>query len=276
MKHTILKYFTLLILLCFVPAWASSDRILEESSFVSPTELFVLDHGPEEIEAGFNLNSVSLKFKKLFDKAQANEKLGFFGYHGSSRDFRIYQDIIRIGIEEILELPIREDFQFLRVPGSAMYDLEGVNDFLSLFPSVFDLNSEQQAKLLSMQIALYSECLEYSSGSCPTEYFTKNFSLTTVNYVTKLTEFFNLLGLDPANINIVFHVARNALPSDRGVLMQFFDRSHYNFLDTQAYPSFPLGIPYNLSMLPSDFILNRHFQLDHYTQKNGSIFRNCA
>lgn len=86
-------------------------------------------------------------------------------------------------------MPIHKDFHFLRIPNDDAFDLEGASDFFKIYTDIFDLSSDQKAKLVSLQIALYNECLEYSSGSCPTEYFTKKNSLTTVNYPKKLKNF---------------------------------------------------------------------------------------
>lgn len=236
----------------------------EDSSFVSPTEIFVMAHGMDEIKEGFKINGVPFTFHKLFEEAQSKESLGFFGYHGSCRDFRIFQDLIRIGIEEVLQMPIRKDFHFLRVPGDNAFDLEGASDFFKIYTDIFDLSSDQKARLVSLQIALYNECLEYGSGSCPTEYFTKNDSLTTVNYPKKLKVFFEMLGIEPKKVGQAFKIARQYLPNDRGILLQFFDHSHknrglafYDLLDRHAYASLPLGVPYPGGQLPSHYIWRR-------------------
>lgn len=264
MKRLIYTSLLVIALLGTPPLQAQTQSVLDDTPFVSPTELFVLAHGLDTIKEGFKINGVSYKFHKLFEEAQSKERLGFFGYHGSCRDYRIFQDLIRIGIEEVLKIPIRSDFHFLRVPGDVDFDLEGASDFLKLYVDIFDLSSDQKAKLISLQIALYNECIEYSSGSCPTEYFTNNASLTKVKYPGKLKGFFRMLGIAPNKVNEAFTIARNLLPNDRGILLQFFDLSHlstmhpyYDLLDRHAYASRPLGIPVTGAELPSHYIWRR-------------------
>ena len=254
------RLLNILFLIIFVAA--PLNPYADETPFASPTELFVEAHGLDQIKRGLKNNQVPISFYKLFEKAQSNEVFGFFGYHGSCRDFRIYQDLIRIGIEEVLDLPIRKDFHFLRIPGDMAYDLEGTADFFELYPYVYDLSAEQQARLVSLQIALYNECLTGGTGSCPTGFFATNSSLTTVNYPNKLKAFFQLLGIDPEKVNQAFKIGRDLLPDDRGVLLQFFDMSHkngglafYDLLDMHAYASHPLGTPYG-DELPSHYLFS--------------------
>lgn len=56
-----------------------------------------------------------------------NETSTTFGYHGASRDVRIFQDAVRVIFEEILEIEIPENFHFLRIPGdNFIYQTENI------------------------------------------------------------------------------------------------------------------------------------------------------
>ncbi len=53
----------------------------------------------------------------FFLNIAAKEDENFFGYHGSSTKYRLFQDVLRAVFEESLEYDLPEDFYFLRVPG---------------------------------------------------------------------------------------------------------------------------------------------------------------
>jgi hypothetical protein len=59
---------------------------------------------------------------------------GFFGYHGCSQQYRIYQDILKAVFEELVQTPLPDDFQFMRIPGDPEFDLEeGAKTFLQMY-----------------------------------------------------------------------------------------------------------------------------------------------
>jgi hypothetical protein len=72
--------------------------------FISPTKQYVAKVTLDQIKYNLKGKGVGLDHRELFDKAIAEENIGFMGYHGDSLDFLVYQDIIRIFFEEILEI----------------------------------------------------------------------------------------------------------------------------------------------------------------------------
>lgn len=83
----------------------------------------------------------------LFLEIIANEnKPGFFGYHGHTQQFRIFQDILRVVHEEVLGETIPPNFYFLRIPGDPLYDLEeGTKSYYDLFDP--QAKTKQQEKM---------------------------------------------------------------------------------------------------------------------------------
>ncbi len=55
----------------------------------------------------------------------AEEDENFFGYHGSSTKYRLFQDVLMAVFEEVLEYDLPEDFYFLRVPGLEDFNIAG-------------------------------------------------------------------------------------------------------------------------------------------------------
>jgi hypothetical protein len=100
----------------------------------SITDLYLKEHSLDQIKA----TVCSYEFDKqypIMKKIIAREKeKGFFGYHGCSQRYRVFQDILRAVFEESLGYAIPNDFQFLRIPGDEMFNLKnGKNSFFKLF-----------------------------------------------------------------------------------------------------------------------------------------------
>lgn len=135
MKNTIL-------LLSFLFAFASiysevDDYQLSEASRgigFSITESYLKDYPLKTIRKKVPGKQFD-KQLPLINKMIAKEKeSGFFGYHGCSQRYRIFQDILRAVFEEALGYELPNDFQFLRIPGDKMFDLkEGKSSFYHLF-----------------------------------------------------------------------------------------------------------------------------------------------
>ena len=83
------------------------------TAFLRPSERYLISHPLAKIKPHYKVYGVTPEHVKVFDTAIAAEKDGFFGYHGARKEFRIYQDIIRFGIEEILGIPIKMSIQQL-------------------------------------------------------------------------------------------------------------------------------------------------------------------
>lgn len=100
----------------------------------TPTERFLQTHPFDRIQEVMQDEDNFDRNVNLFFKIIENEKApGFLGYHGSSQKFRIYQDILRAVFEEILKLPLPQDFHFFRLPGAPEYDLvEGSQTYFDM------------------------------------------------------------------------------------------------------------------------------------------------
>lgn len=115
----------------------------------TPTERYLIENPIEQIENHFRNEYLGEEFKShqpFFQKVIEREKEGnVFGYHASTQNFRIFQDILRAVFEEIFNYQIPEDFHFLRVPGGEEFDFpEGKDSFFQLFgrdksPDALDL-----------------------------------------------------------------------------------------------------------------------------------------
>jgi hypothetical protein len=237
------------------------EAIALDSSFISPSTVYMHKKGPQYIKEVFQENERLIPLMALFDLARSNETLGFFGYHGSSSDFRIYQDLIRLGLEEILGISIKKDFHFLRIPGETPYNLRQVSDFTSIYSMIDDLDKNICAQLLSLQLSLYRGCAP-DKGSCSIGFLADNYSISSIDYTNQIAHFFTLLGLDPEQARVVYEKAKGILPQENGILLQFFDLSHensngslYEFLDRFAYASKAGGEPLEGQIPPSQYIL---------------------
>lgn len=100
----------------------------------SVTDRYLIEHPLESIRESVSSDQFG-KQLPLMKKMIAKEKeSGFFGYHGCSQRYRIFQDILRAVFEEALGYDIPSDFQFLRIPGDEMFDLKnGKLSFYKLF-----------------------------------------------------------------------------------------------------------------------------------------------
>lgn len=219
--------------------------IFDKDSFVPPSKRHLSSVSFENtIEPVLRRYNVTSPQKALLNRAIENETLGFVGYHGAKRDFRIYQDIIRFAFEEVLRIPIREDFHFLRTPGNPQLNVNSAEEFLNRHPGkINDTLPTESAQLLSMNMALY-ENLGVESQST-VYFFTKNTNWVTYSYESKIEPFFQAIGLDPDDVDRAFAIGRSKLPSS-GVLLQIFDSSEtpYDLADSQTYLAHGGGNPY--------------------------------
>jgi hypothetical protein len=115
-----MKRFLLLIL--FFQASLTAG-IPVQDKYLGPTEQLVKRESWNTIQKNLNKIKIPNDLIPFFDTIASNENWGHIGYHGATQDYRIYQDIIRLTVEEILGIPIRKDFQFLRIPGDSDLNL---------------------------------------------------------------------------------------------------------------------------------------------------------
>lgn len=123
-----IKYYLLIII--------SSITLLNAQE--TPTERYLIENPIEQIQDHFYREYLGSEFKAhrhFFQKVVENEKSGnVLGYHASTQNFRIFQDILRAVFEEIFEYSLPEDFYFLRVPGHEDFDFpEGKLSFFEQF-----------------------------------------------------------------------------------------------------------------------------------------------
>jgi hypothetical protein len=223
-KLNFYKIFFLFLFFCSLEAEEIFDHypphIERKIQYRYPTERFIDAHSWESIYSGLKSLGVSMVHRNLFDRIWHREEPGFLGYHGSTQEYRIYQDIIRLIIEEHIKIPIREDFHFFRIPGDPQFHHQNLQEY-----GDYQWNYSP-THFLCMNYALYGNF--QSPASCSYYYFAENSSLTHINYERKLEWLFNKLGIDSSMIYEAFTIGRLYLEAEKGILIQVFDMSHFN------------------------------------------------
>ncbi len=182
----------------------------------SPTQRYIDYWGWENISQGLKSNCLSMRYRNLFDRIYRKEELGFIGYHGSKQEFRIYQDIIRIIFEEILDISFRENFHLFRIPQQDKYiskNLEGPLCYCS-------------DQFLCLNFSLYGNFDNQSD--CSYFYFCQNRSNRDLDYTNLIRPLFNILSIDESEILSLFSIGREYLSGEQGVLYCLYDMSHYD------------------------------------------------
>lgn len=217
----------------------------------SPTERYVSLHTLIDIKYNLRLDNVTLDYKPIFDKAIAQEVPGFVGYYGASGTFRVYQDLIRLVFEEILDFPLKPDFHFLAVPLYLHRTTKTLEDISQTF---FGIPAQTQTQsiinqLLPIHISLYGN--HHQIGFCPA----KNFSLATEPAsIADLYWLFETLELDTALIERALAIGQEHFGTENRVLLQLFTSSTYQLIDENSYPASPTGYPY-ANQAVSDYLL---------------------
>ncbi len=245
-----------------------------EGPYLSPSEQLIRRETRLRIERKLNDMHLPLDLIPFFDSIASLEDWGHLGYHGANQGFRVYQDIIRFTIEELVGIPIREDFHFLRVPGDPDLNLNSMKEFENYWGKI-DNTSEKRAKqLLSMNFGIYSNF--DVKGSCSVNLFVKDMSKTKINYAKILAPFFKDLGLPQTALSALFEIGHKWFDEEGGILLQVSERSHlddisneaYNFADTQGYPAKKRGYRYGTALLSNHF---ERLMTDQYVQKKLDI-----
>lgn len=179
------------------------------------------------------------------------EERGVFGYHAAKQQYRIFQDIIKTIIVDLLEFEIKNDFHFFRIPlDPDLFENKSTADFFKMIPKPFDGYSPDRDQILSLNYTLFGN---YTNGSqCTICYFSKNQSWFSIAYAKKLEFLFNELGLPISEIPALFNLGNSINDFETGVIYQFTDLSHqdpnlhaaYELVDRLAYPAIAAG-PYD-------------------------------
>jgi hypothetical protein len=212
--------------------------------YLSPSSQIVKRESWERIEKEVKRLGITEDLIPFFESIAEKEEWGHLGYHGANQGFRVYQDVIRLVVEEILQIPVREDFHFLRAPGDPELNLYNLTEFSRYHgkDNVDNKTDERAKQLLSMNFAIWSNFDH--SGSFSLYLFVDNFSKTSIDYSKELIPFFKALGIPKEELHALFNVGRQFLNEDGGILLQLSESSHlndplgeaYNFADEQLYP----------------------------------------
>lgn len=250
--RSLLKAFLISTYLVFLPF-----TLTAKTEFLSPTHRYLTVNQLNQIKPHLKQMGIANEHVMIMNKAIQEETLGFFGYHGARREFLIFQDIIRFCLEEIVGIPIRSDFHFLRIPGHPDLNVDSVDEFFDNHPAGINDNLPMdRLQLLAMNIALYSPYQEPWELSL--YYFCQNTNISKHSYEEVLIPFFFMIGVDPAYIHHAFEIGEAMLTKKSGVLLQFFDTSEYDLTDRQTYLAIKKGERYFPNNPLSQLLLDLH------------------
>ncbi len=251
------KIFIVLLLIFSNSIFAGISTHLE---YHGPTEQLIKRESWEKIEKKLKSWKIPPELFPFFNEIAAQEDWGHIGYHGTNQQFRIFQDIIRFTVEEILAIPIREDFHFLRIPGDMDLNLKNREEFIAYWGKKTDNRKELRAKqLLSLNFGIYSNFDLW--GSCSLNFFVHDFSISKKDYVKLLTPFYKQLEISPSALYCLFDIAKKWLDGDQGILLQFSENSHlkdpnheaFNFADEFCYPAKRGGGLYGIGTISNQY-----------------------
>lgn len=240
------------------PAEVASESPGIKQKFVSPSERFLAKHSFDRIQAKLAAEGFDLQDCPLFQKLIEAETEGFIGYHGGCSDYRLFQDLIRFVVEEILYIRVRDDFHFLRVPASNGLDFVTAEAFLEgTVDNIDDTIPDTRKQLLSLNIALF-QYYDLPSDFTP-RYFIQNGSWSKPDYWKLLLDFAEQAGIRAEDFKPIIALGRSLLAEDRGILIQFFVRpdqsTPYSYLDAHFYAAYTKGKPCG-ALPPSYYIMN--------------------
>lgn len=217
--------------------------------YKGPTEQLIQRESWTKIEKKLVDMKISYQYFPLFNSMAEEEDWGHIGYHGASQSYRIFQDIIKMVIEEVLEIAVREDFHFLRVPGDDDFNLNSIKEFNDFWGKL-DNHGKRAKQLLSLNFGVYSNF--DVEGSCSLSLFIHDKSKNSINFINELKPLFDSLGLDKQALTTLFSNAHKKLNGMGGILLKIAENSHksnannlaYNLADELCYPCKRGGHPY--------------------------------
>jgi hypothetical protein len=225
--------------------------------FISPTKQYVNKVSLDQIKYNLRGKGVGLDYRELFDRAIAEEKIGFIGYHGDSLDFLVYQDIIRIIVEEILEIPVKNEFHFVSIPFRINNSTCSLEDLSKLFVNNVYYSSTILENTFPLNFSMYSN--HNRLGLNTVLNFSKNVGDGANLQRKELQYIFEKLGMDTDLLGVIYDISHQYLDSTAGVLLQFFDTSttYYKFVNAAGYASYPNGFIAE-NVLISEYFLDNH------------------
>lgn len=126
------------------------------------------------------------KIEHLLEISNKESDGTFFGYHGMTQQSRLFQDILRAVVEEVLRISLPDDFYFLRIPGEKKWNWEnGKDSFLDKFEKM-TMPEPYQELIIKNLLAL----IEKEQGFVlKWEAFSKDERLTIWNYFQSYIEY---------------------------------------------------------------------------------------
>jgi len=241
-----------------------------QGKFLGPSEQLVKRDGWALIEKKLLFAKLPKNTFLFFHSIAENESWGHIGYHAAAQDYRIYQDIIRLTIEELLHIPVREDFQFLRIPGDSDLFLENIQEFFDYWPFNIDNKTELRRKqILSLNYGIFSNYDAIHSSSLLM--FVQGRSHSSVDFQRLLVPFYGDLGFSPEVLNQLYMIARKHLIKEEGILLRLFESPFlidqsgeaYNFADRQCYPCKGRGFRWGENLISEQYacVLSENYVL---------------
>lgn len=226
------------------------------AEFEPPTKQHIAITTLETIKYNLKGKGTGLEYRELFDKAIAEEKIGFLGYYGDSLDFLIYQDIIRVTVEEVLGIAVRKDFHFISVPIESSHPLYVLEDLSPLFKREVFPTLTVMENTFPLNFSLYSNHNQLGLNSVVN--FSKNTGESSWRNRRELQQFFLRLGMNPTQIETFYDLGHQLLDTSSGVLLQFFDASPspYAFANAVGYASYPNGFIAENRLISEYFVDN--------------------
>ncbi len=230
---------------------------MSKVEYCGPTEMLVARESREKIETFLLKQEVPNDLWSFLDSIAAEESWGHIGYHAANHNFRFYQDVIKLTIEEILAIPIRDDFQFLRIPGDPDLNLKSIGKFIDYWgDDQIDNRDEIRTKqLLSMNYSIYSNFEQ--RGCCSASLFARDTSVIQVDYTKVLEPFYEDLGINIKKLQKLLEIYQEWLGDSGGLILQISEDSHlndfnqeaYNFADKLCYPCIRGGFRYDDNLI---------------------------
>lgn len=263
-------FCSLAVPLCADPFISNFDVPSQESeSYRSPTLRYLELNPRDNVMAKLKKQSIQLRQQDFYDRLIKQEEEGHIGYHAASHPFRVFQDIIRMVLEEVLELEFKKDFYFFRLPGDAsVFNYADSQTFLSYFHPVNDNEPQQRDQLISVNFTLFSNYNQ--KYECTPVFFEKAISYKPPDFKDKIALLFEFVGMSPEHIGDLFELGKMIEHPDAGTMFQLFDLSYqhpnlyyaYQILDESGYACIKKGVPLEPQTLLSEL----------YHGKSGSHF----